>query len=84
MASDRKTFDRVIGGKGTIPFRDLERLLRKLGFALARTSGSHRIYIHPKVLRPFSVQPIGKDAKRYQIRQLCDIIEEFGLTLEGG
>jgi hypothetical protein len=31
--------------------------------------------------RPFSVQPDGKDAKRYQIRQLRDIIVNHRLTL---
>jgi len=69
-------------GSGSIPFRDLERLLTKLGFRLDRTAGSHRIYVHPNVPRPVSVKPIGKDAKRYQIRQIRDIIDEFGLWLE--
>jgi predicted RNA binding protein YcfA (HicA-like mRNA interferase family) len=84
MASDKKTFDSVVGGGGgTIAFRDLEHLLLRLGFRLARTAGSHRIYVHPKVPRPLSIQPMGKDAKRYQVRQLRDIIIEFGLSLEG-
>jgi predicted RNA binding protein YcfA (HicA-like mRNA interferase family) len=72
----------VLRGGSSVAFRDLERLLLKLGFRLDRVSGSHRIYIHPKVSRPVSVQPDGKDAKRYQIRQIRDIIDEFGLTLE--
>jgi len=82
MASDRRTFDMIMRGSGSIAFRDLERLLLKLGFRLDRTRGSHRIYIHPSVSRPVSIQPVGKDAKRYQIRQICDIINEFGLRLE--
>lgn len=82
MASDKRTFESVLGGTGSIAFRDLERLLLKLEFRLARTSGSHCIYVHPKASRPLSIQPLGKDAKRYQIRQLRDIIKEFGLTLE--
>ncbi len=82
MASDKKTLDAVLHGSGSIAFRDLERLLRKLGFGLARINGSHHIYVHPKVSRPLSLQPLGKDAKRYQIRQIRDIIDEFGLTLE--
>lgn len=83
MASDDRIFDAVLNGRGTIPFRDLERLLNKLGFSHVRTSGSHRIYIHPKVTRPLNIQPLGKDAKRYQIRQLRDIITQFDLRLEG-
>jgi predicted RNA binding protein YcfA (HicA-like mRNA interferase family) len=82
MASDKKTIDLVLRGVGSIAFRDLERLLLKLGFRLDRISGSHHIYLHPRVSRPLSIQPIGKDAKRYQVRQIRDIIEEFSLRLE--
>jgi predicted RNA binding protein YcfA (HicA-like mRNA interferase family) len=56
--------------------------LEKLGFRLNRVSGSHHIYVHPEVSRPMNVQSVGKDAKPYQILQLRDIIEEFGLRLE--
>ena len=76
-----KVFERVMEGQGTISFRDFERLLNALGFKRDRTSGSHRIYVHPRVSRPLSVQPRGKDAKPYQMRQLRAMIEEFGLKL---
>lgn len=82
MASDKKTLEAVLSGRGTIPFRDLEHLLRVLGFRNVRTSGSHHIYAHPAVPWLLNIQPIGKDAKRYQIRQLADIIREFGLGLD--
>ena len=81
MAKPTKFFDRVMEGQGTIAFRDFERLLIALGFRHDRTSGSHRIYVHPKATRPLSVQPRGKDAKPYQVRQLRAMIEEFGLKL---
>jgi predicted RNA binding protein YcfA (HicA-like mRNA interferase family) len=61
-------------------FREFERQLRDYGFELKRTSGSHRIYVHPKVPRPLSVQPIGNEAKAYQVRQLMAMIEEFELV----
>jgi predicted RNA binding protein YcfA (HicA-like mRNA interferase family) len=83
MASTKKVLQAVLRGGRSIAFRDFERLLTKLGFRLDRTSGSHRIYLHPKVSRPLNVQPIGKDAKPYQVRQLRDMIEEFELRLEG-
>jgi len=50
-------------GQGVIAFRDFERLLLALGFRHDRTSGSHRIYLHPNATRPLSVQPRGSDAK---------------------
>ncbi len=72
----------VLEGRGTIPFRDFESVLAALGFELKRQKGSHRIYMHPKVRRPFPVQPDGRDAKRYQVRQLRDMIERYHLTIE--
>lgn len=81
MARPAKTLNHVLQGPGSISFRDFERLLLALGFKHERTSGSHRIYVHPSVSRPLSVQPRGKDAKPYQVRQLRAIIEEFGLKL---
>ena len=82
MASDKKTLDAVLNGRGAIPFRDLQHLLRALGFSHMRTTGSHHIYAHPAVPWLLNIQPIGKDAKRYQIRQLADIIHDFGLRLD--
>jgi predicted RNA binding protein YcfA (HicA-like mRNA interferase family) len=81
MAKPSKVFDRVMEREGTISFLDFERLLLALGFKHDRTSGSHRIYVHPRATRPLSVQPRGKDAKPYQVRQLHAMIEEFGLKL---
>jgi predicted RNA binding protein YcfA (HicA-like mRNA interferase family) len=67
MAKPSKVLERVLEGQGAISFRDFERLLLALGFKHDRTSGSHRIYLHPGATRPLSVQPRGKDAKPYQI-----------------
>lgn len=66
-----------------IAFRDFERLLEAFGFVHARTSGSHRIYTHPLVLRPYPVQPAGKDAKRYQVREFLELVEEHSLYMLG-
>lgn len=62
-------------------FRDFERLLKAFGFEHARTKGSHRQYVHPKVPRPFPVQPSNKDAKPYQVREFLELIEEYGLYI---
>jgi predicted RNA binding protein YcfA (HicA-like mRNA interferase family) len=82
MADVQKTYAKVIRGRGSLPFRDLQRLLIALGFRLDRISGSHHIHLHPDVSRAINIQPVGKDAKPYQIRQLRDIIREFGLKFE--
>jgi predicted RNA binding protein YcfA (HicA-like mRNA interferase family) len=82
MANPKKTLEAVKQGGGNISFRDLQRMLEKLGFRLNRVSGSHHIYVHPRVPRPMNVQASGKEAKPYQVRQLRDMIDEFGLRLE--
>jgi predicted RNA binding protein YcfA (HicA-like mRNA interferase family) len=82
MANVQKAYRKIIQGQGTVSFRDLQRLLITLGFGPDRVAGSHHIYLHPDVSRPINIQPAGKDAKPYQIRQLRDIIREFGLKLE--
>lgn len=65
----------------SISFRDFESLLAAFGFEHARTTGSHRQYVHPAIPRSFPVQPDGKDAKRYQVRELLELVEQYGLKL---
>ena len=61
MARPKRTLEAVRSGTGNIAFRDLQRLLEKLGFQLDRVSGSHHIYVHPSLPRPISLQAMGKD-----------------------
>lgn len=78
-----KLFARLLANpRQSIAFRDFERLLLAFGFELARTTGSHRIYVHPNLMRPFPVQPDGKDAKRYQVREFLELIEEYSLYMQ--
>lgn len=65
----------------TVSFRDFERLLRAFGFELDRVSGSYRIYVHHSIPRSFPVQPGGSDAKRYQVREFLELIDQYGLHL---
>lgn len=81
--SARKTWERMLAGSASIRFTDFERVMVAFGFVHKRTSGSHRIYSHPRVPRPVSAQPRGKDAKPYQMRQFMQTVEEFGLKIEG-
>jgi predicted RNA binding protein YcfA (HicA-like mRNA interferase family) len=66
----------------SIAYRDFEKLVIAFGFKYVRMNGSHAIYTHPKLQRPFPIQPEGKDAKRYQVRELLELVEEYGLTLD--
>ncbi|OHC94325.1 MAG: hypothetical protein A3H25_08855 [Sphingomonadales bacterium RIFCSPLOWO2_12_FULL_63_15] len=83
MVKPAKLLQRLLDGHHGISFRDFERVLMALGFVWDRTKGSHRQYVHPKVPRAFPVQPDKNgDAKRYQIRELLELMEAYGLHME--
>lgn len=57
--------------------KDLITDLEKAGFKNRGGKGSHRNYIHPKVVEPITISgKTGDDAKRYQIRAVRLAIEE--------
>ena len=65
----------------SIAYRDFEKMVVAFGFTFDRMNGSHAIYKHALVPRPFPIQPGGKDAKRYQVRELLELVEQYGLQL---
>lgn len=82
MVKPYKLYQRLLDDpRGVVTFRDFERLLRAFGFSLDRTVGSHRQYVHPVVPRSFPIQPTGKDAKRYQVREFLELVEAYGLEM---
>lgn len=83
MVKPAKLYQQLLASRaGVISFRDFIRLFEAFGFVHDRTVGSHRQYVHPKVPRSLPVQPVGKDAKKYQVRELLDIVEAYGLHIE--
>ena len=83
MTNPGKLYARLLANpKSVISFRNFERLLLAFGFTLDRTVGSHRQYVHPLVPRSLPVQPMGKDAKRYQVREFLELVETYGLHIE--
>ena len=83
MTKPIRLYQRLIGSPGTlICFRDFTKLLEAFGFSLDRTVGSHRHYTHASVPRSLPIQPSGKDAKRYQVAQFLELVEEYGLHIK--
>lgn len=66
----------------TVSFRDFIALLEAFGFVHSRTKGSHLSYKHPTCPKLMVIQPLGKDAKRYQVREFLDLVREFELRME--
>jgi predicted RNA binding protein YcfA (HicA-like mRNA interferase family) len=83
MVKPAKLYEQLMQSTNrSVAFRDFIALIEAFGFSEARTRGSHRCFAHPDCSRPLVVQPKGSDAKRYQVREFLDMIEEFGLTLK--
>ena len=82
MVKPSKLYERLVATRGSMRFRDFQRVLEAFGFTLDRIKGSHHNYKHPLVPRPLSVQPRSNMAKPYQVEQFLDMVEEFGLTMD--
>lgn len=65
----------------SLSFAEFERLLRAFGFELDRITGSHHIYRHEMAPQRLPVQPDGKNAKAYQVRQFLAMVDRYGLSL---
>ncbi|WP_295636480.1 type II toxin-antitoxin system HicA family toxin [Novosphingobium sp.] len=66
----------------SIDFRDFIAMIEAFGFTHIRSKGSHRSYAHPQCDALLVLQPKGKDAKRYQVREFLGIVEANGLKLD--
>lgn len=82
MVKKRKILQRAYDGSKNIRFGDFVTLLIAFGFTLERTSGSHQVFSHEKIPRPFPIQDVNGKAKPYQVKQLLKFVEEYGLKLE--
>jgi len=57
--------------------RELIAELERAGFVNRGGIGSHRNFVHPKVLRPITIAgQSSEDAKEYQVRAVRSAIEE--------
>ena len=66
-----------------VAFRDVQRLLRALGFELVRIRGSHHAFHHSGIRETLVLQPTKPgDARPYQLRQLMRLVEQYALRLE--
>jgi hypothetical protein len=61
-----------------IPFDGLCRLLRRLGFA-ERIRGSYHIFTKEGIEEILNLQPKGRQAKPYQVKQVRGIILKYRL-----
>jgi predicted RNA binding protein YcfA (HicA-like mRNA interferase family) len=73
-----KLIDRFLAGQ-KLSFAEFRAVLKAYGWRLERTRGSHHIYRHQAASRPLPIEPDGKDARAYQLKQARAMIERHGL-----
>jgi len=79
----KKLLKRLAGGSlQNVAFRDMVRLIEGYGFELARTSGSHHIFLHPEIRELVNIQDVSGQAKPYQIRQFLRLVARYNMSLE--
>ena len=59
-------------------FADLLKVVTELGFEL-RINGSHHILVKGSIPDIINIQPKGKDAKPYQVKQIRELIIRYKL-----
>ena len=75
-----KTLNDILSGQkdNNIRFKDLCNLLIQMGFR-ERVKGDHFIYKKDGFPERINIQPDGNMAKGYQVRQIRDLINKYGL-----
>ena len=83
MPGTRKLLERILRGDSdtNIPFSGIVQLLGRLGFE-ERTKGSHHIFFRPGVTEILNLQPSGSECKPYQVKQVRNVIINYGLAGE--
>lgn len=66
------------GSDANISFAELCNLLHYLGFT-ERIKGSHHIFTRENIPEILNIQPIGSDAKSYQIKQIRTVLIKYGI-----
>lgn len=85
MTAFRKVLDQLLGGTAdaSIDFNQLCDLLKRLGFQ-QRIRGDHHIFTREGVAEILNLQPRGRHAKPYQVKQVRGVILRYQLGGEVG
>ena len=82
MGKKEKLFAKAKNSPANLKFKELCLLAEFAGFKFRRQRGSHKIYKHPVYKAMMNFQPEEDSAKKYQVLQLIESIEEFNIILE--
>ena len=76
----KNTYDIVMSGNSddNIRFTDFRNLILSYGFT-ERIKGSHHVYKRADIPEGIVIEPIGNKAKAYQVKQVRNIFQKYGL-----
>lgn len=77
----KKLLQRTLTTPNNFRFSDMVKLAEAFGFRLSRSSGSHHIFVHPRVRELLNLQEVRGRAKPYQIGQFLKLVEKYNLEL---
>lgn len=82
MGKKDKLYKKAKESPRNLTFSELCILAQYVGFEFRNQTGSHRVYKHPTINKMINLQPDKQDkskAKKYQIKQLIAIIDDYTL-----
>lgn len=82
MSKATKILAAAKANPASLSFTELQRLAEGAGFTLSRTKGDHWVYTRTGVREIINLQPKHGKAKPYQVRQVLDLIEKYGIEVE--
>lgn len=71
--------ERARSRPASLTFKELRKLVEAAGFRLRRVRGSHHVYTRQRIVEIINIQPSGRMAKPYQVRQVVGLIDKYGL-----
>ncbi len=80
MSQKKKSIEKIISEDSdtNISFAQLCQILLSLGFE-ERIRGSHHIFYKEAVEEILNIQPLGSEAKAYQVKQVREVILKYKL-----
>ena len=80
MMNHRKLLKKILASPANVRLGDFCKLVVAFGFELVRISGSHHIFLHPRLGISVNLQEWHGEAKPYQVRDFLKLVESQGLT----
>ncbi|MCE7736576.1 MAG: type II toxin-antitoxin system HicA family toxin [Candidatus Heimdallarchaeota archaeon] len=78
----RKAYSKLSRSNKSISFKELFKMANLFGFTLRRVKGSHHLFKREDINEKLNIQKNPNDknkAKRYQVKQLLNIINTYEL-----